>query len=90
MNHPKTCYSHDLNNNCTIIKWGEGGYYRTDYPEGKYTDEIINEINANAGITPQMRHAMEICSMVAQSNPNLDWEKHYQKCLDIEKRRNIK
>lgn len=78
MNHPETCYSHDLSNNCTIIKWGEGGYYRTDYPEGKYNDEVVDKINARADVTPQMRRAMEICSVCAQSNPDLDWDKHYE------------
>ena len=75
--YPEYCYSHDLYNNCTIIKWGESGYYKTDFPQGKYDDSIVNELNENGGITPKMRRAMEICSMVAQNNPNLDWKKHY-------------
>ncbi len=81
--HPETCYSHDSKNNCTIIKWGESGYYRTDYPEGQYPTEIIDEINSIAGITPQMRHAMECCSIAAQNNPGLNWEQHYKMCLDM-------
>lgn len=76
-NYPNYCYSHDLYNNCTIIKWGESGYYTTDYPQGKYDDSVIDELNANGNITPKMRRAMEICSIVAQSNPSLDWKKHY-------------
>ena len=77
MKHPNYCYSHDFQNNCTIIKWGESGYYRTDYPKGKYNDDIINELNSEIEVTPQMRRAMEICSMASQNNPNLDWENHY-------------
>ena len=84
MNHPETCFSHDLYNNCTIIKWGEGGYYKTNYPEGEYNDDIVNELNSRRGITPQMREAMECCSIVAQNKPDLDWEKHYQMCLKME------
>ena len=84
MEHPEYCYSHDMENNCTIIKWGESGYYKTDYPEGQYTTEIIDEINARADITPMMRVAMECCSMVAQSDPDLDWEKHYAMCMRID------
>lgn len=86
MNHPEMCYS-QLYNNCIIIKWGESGYYKTDYPEGKYTDEVINEMNARAGITPAQRRAMECCSMVAQSNPNLNWEEHYQMIVNKEERK---
>ena len=87
MKHPETCLSHDINNNCTIIKWGESGYYPTNYPEGEYDDDIINELNTRRGITPQMRNAMECCSIAAQNNPDLDWEKHYQMCLEMESKR---
>ena len=76
------CYSHDTNNNCTIIKWGEGGYYKTDYPKGGYTDDVINKMNIEADITPQERQAMEICSIAKQNNPNLDWDNHYSKVLE--------
>ena len=82
MEHPNFCYSHDLENNCTIIKWGESGYYKTDYPEGKYTDDIIDEINDLAGITPKMKDAMVCCSIAAQSNPNLDWDVHYEMIME--------
>ena len=83
MKHPEICYSNDINNNCIIIKWGESGYYPTNYPEGKYNDEVINELNARGGISPEMRKAMEFCSIVAQEKSNLDWEKHYKKCINM-------
>lgn len=80
--HPETCFSHDQYNNCTIIKWGEGGYFKTDYPEGEYTDEVVDELNSKYGVTPNMRSAMELCSEVAQTNPSLDWEELYIKQID--------
>lgn len=83
MKHPEMIYSHDINNNCTIIKWGESGYYETDYPKGGYTDEIINELNDQRGFTPNERKAMEICSMAAQNNPDLNWENHYDMVLEM-------
>lgn len=82
MKYPEYMYSHDYKNNCTIIKWGEGGYYKTDYPAGKYDDAIVDKLNARNGYTPAEREAMEICSMVAQDNPDLDWEKHYDMILE--------
>lgn len=81
MEHPNYCYSHDLENNCTIISWGESGYYPTDYPKGKYTDDIINELNERYGVTQEMKRAMECCSIAAQYNPDLDWDEHYAMCL---------
>lgn len=83
MKHPELVYSRDINNNCTIIKWGESGYYKTDYPEGGYTDSVINELNGKLGVTPNERKAMEICSMVSQNNPNLNWEEHYNMVLEM-------
>lgn len=83
MKHPEMIYSHDINNNCTIIKWGESGYYETDYPKGKYTDDVIDDLNSQVEITSMERKAMEICSMAAQNNPNLNWEKHYSMVLEM-------
>ena len=78
MKHPDFVFSHDLSNNCTIIQWGENGYYTTDYPEGKYPDDVIDYMNESRDITKAERKAMEICSMAAQNNPGLDWDKHYE------------
>ena len=75
------CYSHDLNNNCTIIKWDESGYFKTDFPEGKYTDEVINMMNEKLSVSKEERYAMELCSMAKQNNPELDWNEHYEKVL---------
>ena len=82
--HPETVYSRDFSNNCIIIKWGESGYYRTDYPAGRYTDDIVDELNQRRGITPAQRYAMECCSIAAQTNPSLDWNEHYKMCLESE------
>jgi hypothetical protein len=81
MKHPEYALSHDLNNNCTIIKWGESGYYSTNYPQGVYNDEIIDELNTERGITKAERKAMELCSIAAQNNPDLDWEQHYEEVM---------
>ena len=81
MTHPDFVYSHDLENNCTIIQWGESGYYETDFPKGKYPDDVVDYMNEARGITQAERKAMELCSMAAQNNPNLDWEKHYEKIM---------
>lgn len=82
MEHPNYCYSNDLENNCIIIKWGEPGYYKTDYPKGKYTDDIIDELNERGDITPKMKDAMVCCSMAAQSNPDLNWDEHYKMIME--------
>ncbi len=61
---PEMCWGLDrINNNCIIIKRGESGYYKTNYPEGKYTDEIIDELNIQMGVSKAQRMAMETGSM---------------------------
>ena len=81
MNHPDTIYSRDLNNNCIILKWGESGYYPTDYPKGKYTDDVIDKMNEPW--TSNERRAMECCSIAAQNNPDLDWDSHYKMRMEM-------
>lgn len=81
MKHPECVYSHDLENNCTYIVWGESGYYTTNLPKGKYTDDVIDWMNDRRSISPKQRKAMELCSIAAQNDPNLDWEKHYEKIM---------
>ena len=83
MNYPEYCYSKTYDNNAIIIKWGQKGYYKTDFPKGKYTEDIINKINSQRGITSSERKAMELCSIAAQNNPNLNWEEHYEKVKKI-------
>jgi len=87
MTSPMYCYSHDLENNCTIIKRNEGGYYKTDFPEGGYDDDIINDMNMLCGITPEMREAMVCCSIAKQNNPKLEWDAHYTMVLEMLERR---
>lgn len=82
MKHPEFCYNNDFRNNCTIVKWGESGYYKTDYPEGKYDRQIIKHLNATLGVSEDEANAMVICSMVAQENPDLDWEEHYRMIME--------
>lgn len=78
MNYPEMCYANDIYKNCIILKWGEAGYYPTDYPKGGYTDEVIDELNQRAGITHAEWKAMQICSM---ANP-ADWKAHYEMCVE--------
>ncbi len=85
--HPECLYSHDSSNNCTIVKWGEPGYLETDYPEGKYDDDAIDELNAkrwfdgNILRAKRVRNALERCSIAAQNNPDLNWDEHYELCI---------
>lgn len=68
-NLPDACYSiNRVENPLTliIIKKGESGYYRTDYPNAANPEaakEWRDEMNARLGVTKAQRVAMEVGSM---------------------------
>lgn len=61
------------------IKWGEKGYYRTDYTDN-YRKEDVNLFNERLGVSPKEAEAMKICSMCDKLTPK-KWEKHYTMVL---------
>lgn len=64
---PEMCYGVlDTTNEIVVIKKGEKGYYKTDYPAAKSREaanEWCDEINEHMGITRNVREAMETGSM---------------------------
>lgn len=61
-----------------IIKWGESGYYPTNYPDN-YTQEMVDTLNERIGVSKAEAHSMEMCS---RANPD-NWEEHFNKCMNI-------
>lgn len=78
-NHPETCYVllPTVNNTIGIVKWGENGYYKTNYPSG-YTKEIVDELNDRLGCSRTEIKAMQICSMANLPETEDAWEKHFK------------
>ena len=76
--HPETCFVLlPTNNTVGIVKWGESGYYKTNYPE-EYTEEIVDELNDKFGYSRTEIKAMQICSMANIPETEDAWEKHFQ------------
>jgi hypothetical protein len=46
-----------------IVKRGESGYYKTDWPKGKFGAELAAERNEKLGVTPSQASAMHHGSM---------------------------
>ena len=77
MVHPEVCYVFiPTENSVGIVKWGERGYYPTDYPHN-YTAEIVAEMNEGLGFSAEEIRAMQICSMANIPETEEAWEKHY-------------
>lgn len=67
---PEYCYSRLLTDSMLIlIRRGDRGYYPSHGGTVKANDEIVDELNANRGITKAQRMAMETGSMFGWSVP---------------------
>lgn len=63
-----------------IVKFGESGYYKTNYPEG-YTQETVDTMNERLGLTKLEAEAMKITSM-NQGLSGEAWAQHYEMVLE--------
>lgn len=82
-NHPETCWVHiPTDNSVGVVKWGESGYYKTDYPHN-YTSELVTEMNDRSGYSRMEIHAMQICSMANLPDNDEAWEKHFQMVCEM-------
>lgn len=55
-----------------IVKRGEGGYYRTDWPKGKHGAQIVAERNERLGVSPAQASALSHGSMFGYFTPAAD------------------
>ena len=89
-NHPETCWVYiPTERSVGIVKWGENGYYKTDYPHN-YTAEIVDELNEKSGYTKTEIMAMQICSMANLPETDEAWEKHFQMVCELSEKKGDK
>lgn len=81
--HPEQCLVFIPTENAIgVVKWGEHGYYKTNYPHN-YTREIVEELNTSHGVDTNVAEAMVICSMVdGLEETDEAWQKHFDMILD--------
>ncbi len=73
---PAFCYSRlQANGEVIVVRYGKDGYYKTD--AGKQSQEFVDTLNAELGISKPMADAMIICSM---SN---NWAKLDEICTSL-------
>ena len=74
-NLPEACYSIAKTSNplaLIIIKRGESGYYKTDFPNAsskEAAEQWRDEMNERLGVTKAQRKAMEVGSMFDWNAP---------------------
>lgn len=79
--HPDLCYVYlHTTDTVGVVKWGESGYYQTDYHG--YKESMVEDLNRKLGLNPVEVRAMVFCSMRKMQKE--DWPSAYQdilKCL---------
>lgn len=85
MNYPEMCYIYvESNMEVGIVKWGESGYYMTNY-EGKTQQNIqlVNKLNSQLGVSENEAEAMKILSMNKSIEGNIDeWQKKFAEIIE--------
>lgn len=51
---------------CIIVKRGMSGYFPTDWPKGKYTPDIIDELNEGLGVSAEEAEMLYVKSFRAE------------------------
>lgn len=75
--HPKICYVYiEVDHSVGIIKWGEHGYYKTDWPNN-FTPELVTNLNAKIGVNEKQAAAMKLCSMNKAISTPAEWYEKY-------------
>ena len=84
---PEFCYSISPDGKVIRINRGEVGYHISEHPaEGDEAKQLANELNEAAGITHNVRSAMENGSMFGWSAPCANPEDEINKKANIESR----
>ena len=64
MNYPEMCYVYvEVGMEIGLVKWGESGYYRTEYESNSENEELVKKLNAQLGVSDNEAEAMKILSM---------------------------
>lgn len=84
MNYPEMCYVYvEVGMEVGIVKWGESGYYRTEYAHNSSNEELVKELNSKLEVSENEAEAMKILSMNQSIDGNTtEWEKKYIDILE--------
>lgn len=83
MKHPDISYVFiNVTNELGVVKWGESGYYPTNYGN-HFNQKLVDNLNKKLGLSEEESTAMRYCSMASIPETNEAWEKHYKKCIGI-------
>lgn len=79
MNYPEMCYVYvEVGCEIGVVKFGEKGYYQTEYDSSQSNEQYVKKLNSQLGVTDNEAAAMKILSMNDSIDGNIDeWQKKF-------------
>lgn len=84
MNYPELCYIYiEVGAEIGIVKFGEKGYYQTEYTLHDSTnEELVKKLNKQLGVSESEAEAMKILSMNDSIDGNTEeWQKKFDEIV---------
>ena len=84
MNYPELCYIYvEVGAEIGIVKFGEKGYYQTEYTLHDSTnEELVKKLNEQLGVSESESEAMKILSMNDSIDGNIgEWQKKFDEIV---------
>lgn len=84
MNYPELCYIYvEAGAEIGIVKFGEKGYYQTEYTlHGSTNEELVKKLNKKLGVSESEAEAMKILSMNDSIDGNTEeWQKKFDEIV---------
>lgn len=84
MNYPELCYVYvEVGAEIGIVKFGEKGYYQTEYTLHDSTnEELVKKLNEQLGVSESEAEAMKILSMNDSIDGNTEeWQKKFDEIV---------
>ena len=84
MNYPEMCYVYvEVGMEIGLVKWGESGYYKTEYAHKMENEELVKELNSRLGVSNNEAEAMKILSMnKGIENNDGGWKKKFEEIVN--------
>ena len=80
MNYPDMCYVYiEVGCEIGIVKFGESGYYQTDFGSSAAHKDYVNKLNEKLGVSEKEAFAMKTLSMNKSINGNVtEWKRLFE------------
>lgn len=84
MNYPEMCYVYvEVGAEIGVVKFGEKGYYQTEYDSSQSNEQYVKKLNSQLGVTENEASAMKILSMNDSIDGNIEeWKRMFGEIIE--------